>query len=329
MSTEPLVSIVTPVYNQASMIEQTLVSVASQTYPRVEHIVIDGGSTDGTVDAIKSFAQHHPLTWISEPDDGMYDVINKGLARAQGDILAYLNGDDLYLPWSVEVAAQEIRKGADFVYGDLAIVKRNKKRFFVQFYPPFNMNLYTHFETIAQPTMFWRKAVYQIVSGFDASFKYAGDSEYWLRGGAADFGFSHVHEILAIQVDHDQTLRKTFTTGLNAELRRIKEMYTKDAGPPRHPRWNAVQRALVWRLRQSQLLLAMRASRPKKWARFVEWLRTGVAVESRRPWWTMLPGPLWPREPTLADFASIDRKLAAEFGDGNSPSTERPKATPL
>ena len=116
-SEEPLVSIVTPVLDRAGTIELALRSVAAQTYANVEHIVVDGLSTDGTVDVLENFGASQPLRWITERDEGMYDAINKGLALARGDILAYLNSDDLYFPWSVEVAVEALKRGADPVYG--------------------------------------------------------------------------------------------------------------------------------------------------------------------------------------------------------------------
>ena len=88
----PLVSVVTPSYNKGRFIEETILSVKNQTYPRIEHIVVDGGSTDGTLDILKKYGDS--LIWISEPDKGQSDAINKGWRMSKGDILAYLNADD-------------------------------------------------------------------------------------------------------------------------------------------------------------------------------------------------------------------------------------------
>ena len=102
MIERPLVSIVTPTLNQGDFIEDTLRSVREQTYDAIEHIVVDGGSTDRTTAILKEHAVAGRLTWTSGPDTGMYDAVNRGLARSRGDILAYLNSDDLLLAWAVQ-----------------------------------------------------------------------------------------------------------------------------------------------------------------------------------------------------------------------------------
>src|ERR671925_173377 len=95
----PLVSIITPVLNRVDTIKDTLISVAAQTYRPIEHLLMDGGSTDGTVQVIERFAESAPhVRWISEPDSGMYEALGRGLRMARGDIIAYINSDDLYFP---------------------------------------------------------------------------------------------------------------------------------------------------------------------------------------------------------------------------------------
>ena len=108
---KPLVSVITPVLNAADTLELTLLSVSAQTYSNIEHIVIDGGSTDGTVDILQRFQSSAQLRWQSEPDSGMYSAINKGIALARGGYISYLNADDLYLPWSVEKAVSVMMGG--------------------------------------------------------------------------------------------------------------------------------------------------------------------------------------------------------------------------
>ena len=101
-SRDPLVSVITPVLNGGSTLELTLRSVAAQKYRNLEHIVIDGGSTDQTLDILRRFRSSIPFRWVTEKDSGMYSAINKGIAMARGDVLAYLNADDLYFPWTLK-----------------------------------------------------------------------------------------------------------------------------------------------------------------------------------------------------------------------------------
>src|SRR4030042_1306962 len=114
---DPLVPIVPPSLNKGRFIEETILSIKNQTYPRIEHIVIDGGSTDETLDILKKYS--NSLIWISEPDKGQSDAINKGWRMAKGDILGWLNADDTYMPWAVETAVRFFAENPDvgMVYG--------------------------------------------------------------------------------------------------------------------------------------------------------------------------------------------------------------------
>ncbi|MCL0090193.1 glycosyltransferase [Dehalococcoidia bacterium] len=106
----PLVSIVTPVYNGEKYVEETIQSIVNQTYDNIEHIVIDGGSTDGTLDILRKYECTYNMIWLSESDNGMYDAINKGFNLSKGEIMAWINADDMYLPWSIEIVVNAITK---------------------------------------------------------------------------------------------------------------------------------------------------------------------------------------------------------------------------
>src|ERR1043166_5067752 len=110
MSEGPLVSIVTPTMNRSRLLESTLRSVRAQTYPAVEHIVMDGGSSDGTTALLRAYEPTYRMRWQSAPDGGMYYAINEGLRQANGEILAYLNSDDLYFPWTIGVVVEAFRR---------------------------------------------------------------------------------------------------------------------------------------------------------------------------------------------------------------------------
>src|SRR5438309_5772154 len=111
----PLVSVVTPSLNQGAYIEETIRSVLDQDYPRIEHIVVDGGSTDGTLEILRRYPH---LTWVSEPDGGQADAVNKGFRLAEGEIFGWLNADDLYLPGTISAAVAVLREtGCGLVHG--------------------------------------------------------------------------------------------------------------------------------------------------------------------------------------------------------------------
>ena len=124
----PTISIVTPSYNQATFIEDTIQSVLSQNYPNLEYIIMDGGSTDGTTDIIRRYEKHLAY-WVSEKDHGTADAIRKGFERATGSILAYLNSDDIYLPGVLAAVSNSMRNSAaEVVYGNTYWIDRNGQK---------------------------------------------------------------------------------------------------------------------------------------------------------------------------------------------------------
>ncbi|MFN2390024.1 MAG: glycosyltransferase family 2 protein [Actinomycetota bacterium] len=294
----------TPVYNGAESIESCLNSVAAQTYGAIEHIIVDGGSTDGTLSIVKSFAARYPLTWISEPDKGMYDAINKGMTRASGTFVGYLNCDDQYLPWTVETAATALAAGYDLVYGDLASIdlRGDRPALYPHFYPPFSARYYTYSATLGQPTVFWTNDLAERIGPFDTSFRLVGDHEYWLRAAAAGASLIHIDEILALQLEHGGTLRERFPRELQEELARVRRRYATFGGPPPSSLVQGARRRLRWRWYQSQFIAAGMWKKPRKWPRFMRFLdQNCIRVDPRGLLWYLLPGPIRPRTASLLD----------------------------
>ena len=124
MSRAPLISVITVSYNAVTTIEQTILSVINQTYSNIEYIIIDGGSTDGTVDIIRKYADRIAY-WVSEPDKGIYDAMNKGTKKANGEYIAFLNSDDWYELDAVSIIAQFADGKNDLISGIIKLYKND------------------------------------------------------------------------------------------------------------------------------------------------------------------------------------------------------------
>ena len=198
------ISIITPSYNQGRFIRQTIDSVLSQNYPDLEYIVCDGGSHDETVSILKSYGTR--IKWVSEKDRGQTDAINKGLRMTTGDIIAYINSDDYYLPETLKKIAEFFKKNpkAQWVTGDYQIVNEKGKpiqqfivwyKRFLRLFPTKNMLYFTNF--IAQPSTFWRRSHLKTIGLFNESLRYVMDYEYWLRS-IEQFPLSVIYSPLSV-----------------------------------------------------------------------------------------------------------------------------------
>lgn len=196
-------SIITPSYNQRQYLEGTLDSVAAQDYPAFEHVVIDGESSDGSVELLERYgAEYDHLCFVSEPDDGQADAINKGFDLATGDIVGWLNADDVYFHRSVlsRVASAFDVTGADAVYGDIALINADSDVLKLQLAPGFDYNKLLRYCFIDQPALFLDANCLE-GERLDTDLEYAMDYEFWLRL-ARDYEFLHIDDVLAGDRNH-------------------------------------------------------------------------------------------------------------------------------
>ena len=185
MPNHPLVSIITPSYNQASFLEQTLLSVLNQAYPKIEYWVIDGGSTDESAEIIKRYAPRL-AGWVSKKDRGQADAINKGFSKATGQIVGWLNSDDLYYPGAIAGAVEAFRQHpeASFVFSDVESIDEHGKAFNLMRYGDWTLSDLMTFRIIGQPGVFMRRAVLEQAGFLDLSYNYLLDVHLWLRMAA-------------------------------------------------------------------------------------------------------------------------------------------------
>jgi len=221
-----LVSIVTPTFNSISYLGETLSCIEHQSYPLIEHIVVDGGSTDGTLQLLEKYPQ---IRWRSESDRGMYDAINKGLRLAQGSILAYLNSYDLYYPDTVKRVVDFLatHSETDLVFSDCRFIDESGHTLFTRKFPPYRHVLFGVLDgsTVPQQTCFWRKRVHDIVGYFDETLKMAADFEFIIRvGEKCTITKIHGSPLASFRFHPDmQTLKKKQIN--DAEIRLIHERH--------------------------------------------------------------------------------------------------------
>lgn len=199
-----LVSIVTPSYNQVEFIEETIKSVVSQDYPLIEYIIMDGGSTDGSVEIIKKYAKKYPfIKWFSEKDNGQSDAINKGLKLCNGDIVAFLNSDDTYYPYTIKKIVEYFanNKKIDIIYGEGEYIDKDGKEFERYNTLPFSRDLLKYLCFICQPTLFMRREVRERVGWFNEKLHTCLDYEYWIRA-SRDYFFGYIPYKLATSRMH-------------------------------------------------------------------------------------------------------------------------------
>lgn len=229
----PTFSIVTPSYNQAAFLQQTIESVLSQEYPRLDYIIMDAGSTDGSVEIIRRYAERLAY-WQSAKDGGPAAALNAGFRRATGEILAYINSDDCYLPGALSTAAEVFGRhpGVDVIYGDIDIIDaqnqpttmpgRHVHRFKAI---PLNLRyMACGCLVIPQQASFWRRRVFERVGGFVESNVTSWDGEFFADAAIAAMRFHHEPRVLAQFRIHSTSI----TGSCTLQTGKLKARYHED-----------------------------------------------------------------------------------------------------
>jgi len=253
MSDLPKISVVTPCFNSAETIRETLESVARQDYPQLEHIVIDGGSTDGTIEILRGFPH---LTWITEKDEGHFHAMNKGIGRATGELVVILNADDCFLPGALRTVAAAFAKnpGWDALFGDVVYVDAEGRKIYRRQEAVYDYSVLLYgLDYICHQSLFVRKGIYDRLGGYrHKEFLTSADYEFKLRLGRAGCRVGHVPEWLVNFRYHarNKSADLRVIRNSNREAGEIRRQYGNPGG------WRGACLRLVFKAkRQAQKLL--------------------------------------------------------------------------
>lgn len=225
----PKVSIITVSYNAVQTIEETIQSVICQTYPNIEYIIIDGGSTDGTVEIIKKYKDKIAY-WVSEPDNGIYNAMNKGIQMATGDLIGIINSDDWYEADAVESVVEQYQKsnGMCILSGNMNLTRRNKNFIRVQHNKDVSSCI-CDLMPINHPATFVPKCIYEKIGLFDTKFKLSADYDFIFRAFISGITFIFVDKVIvnmrlggATNGKGPEGLRNGFITAKENYLLRLK-----------------------------------------------------------------------------------------------------------
>ena len=220
VTVHPKISVITPSFNQGQFIEETILSVIDQNYPNLEHIIVDGGSTDNSVQIIKKYEKHLAY-WVSEKDSGQSEAINKGFKKATGDIVCWLNSDDILMPGALGNVAAYFRdhRETDFVNGYTLVMDQHSQILYNYFIlKQKKWYALRGIYYISQPSMFWRKNIHESIGILKEDFHAAMDKEFLIRIFKNNIKVGHLPKILAGFRIHN--LSKTSKKG---------EIWTRDA----------------------------------------------------------------------------------------------------
>lgn len=228
----PTIAIVTPSLNQGRFLEQTIRSVLDQNYPALQYWIQDGGSTDNSLEIIKKYESR--LTgWTSAHDEGHADAVNRGFTHIRGEIMAFINSDDYYLPGALETAAEAFAADPDldFVYGDAVYVAPDDRPLVVDVLPPYDWEDLRRICIVPQQASFWRRRAWEAAGGLGREFWFSFDYEFFLKV-AQNGRVRHVPRLLAAYRHHAQTKTSTGKNRWADDDRKLRERYLG------RPEWN-------------------------------------------------------------------------------------------
>jgi glycosyltransferase involved in cell wall biosynthesis len=222
----PTISIVTPSFNQGAFIERTVRSVLGQGYPRLQYIIMDGGSTDNTTEILQPYLRyfHH---FSSQPDAGQADAIARGFDRTSGELMAYLNSDDLLAPGALHFVATyfDQHPEVDFIYSHRCIIDSSDRVIGHWYLPPHLNSLMRRWDLIPQETCFWRRNLFEMVGNVDSSYRFAMDYDLFVRMMARG-QFRRMNRVLAAFRKHEssKTTQQYATVGAK-EVAAVRKKY--------------------------------------------------------------------------------------------------------
>lgn len=226
-----LVSIITVVFNGEKYIDDTINSIINQEYENIEYIIIDGGSTDNTINIIRKYDRHISI-FLSEQDRGMYDAINKGLRLATGKIVGYLNADDQYLPFTIKEVVKTFKNKPylDYLYGNCIYIDNKKRKLYEYNSIPYVKLLVKNMKEIswAQPSCFWKKDVHEKIGYFNEDLKYCGDYDFFVRLKCGNFNGLRINIPLSLFMLHDDALSIKSQLAMTAEHKYLRSKYRKN-----------------------------------------------------------------------------------------------------
>jgi glycosyltransferase involved in cell wall biosynthesis len=281
----PLVSVVTPSYNQGRYIEETIQSVLNQDYFRIEHIVVDGGSTDETLSVLKKYPH---LKWVSEPDRGQSHAINKGFQIAKGEIAAWLNSDDTYLPGAVTAAVEALdrSKGRYIVMGQCPFIDEEGNPTGI-FHPSSYrsrmklIKIWKGLYSIPQPAVFFCRELIDELGGLDESLYFAMDYELWLRF-SKKYRFIPINKPLATYRLHEKS--KTMEISEQELLKKTVEIsrrYWGTKGSPSYWYYSLsyqLSQIFLWQISNRFWNCSVSAYNARKWILTVFYLLASVLI---------------------------------------------------